>query len=289
VIAEETRELERRERAYRGERRRPNLEGKTVILVDDGLVTGATMRAAALAVRNAVGIWYEDFSQTRDDEVREPLARAAEIRASSPRLDPKRPLGALTSRGPNMATELQAEQGIMRVPTGIWRVDPTHSSVEFEVKHMMITTVLGRFRDFEGTIEAADDIADSRVFGAVKAASIDTNDETRDAHLRSADLLDGERYPEIRFESSTIEPIGGPNFRLVGNRSQGRDSRGRARCDRRRRGARPLGERARRNSSPWQAQSPRFRVDVAADAGVRRVPRGEEVNVLVDVSAVKAT
>jgi putative phosphoribosyl transferase len=119
VIAEEARELERRERAYRGERERPTLEGKTVILVDDGLATGATMRAAALAVRKlkparvvvavpvaaaetcdefrddvdeivcavtpepfyAVGVWYEDFSQTSDDEVRELLARAAGTKA----------------------------------------------------------------------------------------------------------------------------------------------------------------------------------------------------------------
>jgi putative phosphoribosyl transferase len=115
AIADELRELERREAAYRGDREPPQLEGKTVILVDDGLATGATMRAAALAVRErnsarvivavpvapaetrerlrddvddvvcaltpepfyAVGFWYDDFSQTSDDEVRELLGRAA--------------------------------------------------------------------------------------------------------------------------------------------------------------------------------------------------------------------
>ena len=116
-----------------------------------------------------------------------------------------------------MATQLQTEHGIVRVPTGIWHVDPTHSSVEFEVKHMMIATVRGLFNEFEGTIVAAEDIAESRVSGTVKAASIDTNDETRDAHLRSADFLDVERYPDIRFESTRIEPLGGPKFRLAGN------------------------------------------------------------------------
>lgn len=116
-----------------------------------------------------------------------------------------------------MATQLQTEQGIVRVPTGIWHVDPAHSSVEFEVKHMMIATVRGRFKEFEGTIVAAEDIAESKVTGTVKAASIDTNDETRDAHLRSPDFLDVERYPEIRFESNRIEPLGGPKFRIVGN------------------------------------------------------------------------
>jgi predicted phosphoribosyltransferase len=116
AIADELRELERRESAYRGERESPQLDGKTVILVDDGLATGATMRAAALAVRErnpacvivavpvaaaetcrrlradvdvvvcaqtpepfyAVGVWYDDFSQTSDEEVREVLARTAE-------------------------------------------------------------------------------------------------------------------------------------------------------------------------------------------------------------------
>jgi putative phosphoribosyl transferase len=116
AVARELRELERREAAYREAGEPPQLEGKTVILVDDGLATGSTMRAAALAVRGhdpervvvavpvaaaetcdafrdeadeivcgltprpfqAVGLWYEDFSQTSDDEVRELLARAAE-------------------------------------------------------------------------------------------------------------------------------------------------------------------------------------------------------------------
>jgi polyisoprenoid-binding protein YceI len=116
-----------------------------------------------------------------------------------------------------MATELQTEQGIVRVPTGTWHVDPAHSSVEFEVKHMMIATVRGRFNEFEGTIEAAEDINDSRVYGKVKAASIDTNDDTRDAHLRSADFLDVENHPEITFESTHIEPLGGPEFRMTGD------------------------------------------------------------------------
>jgi polyisoprenoid-binding protein YceI len=116
-----------------------------------------------------------------------------------------------------MPTELQTEQGNVRVPTGTWHVDPAHSSVEFEVKHMMIATVHGRFREFDGTIEAAEDINDSRVYGKVKAASIDTNDETRDAHLRSADFLDVAKHPQITFESTHIEPLGGPEFRMTGD------------------------------------------------------------------------
>ena len=75
-----------------------------------------------------------------------------------------------------MPTQLQTEHGIVRVPTGTWHVDPAHSSIQFEVEHMMIATVHGRFKEFEGTIEAAEDINNSRVYGKVKAASIDSKE-----------------------------------------------------------------------------------------------------------------
>ncbi len=116
-----------------------------------------------------------------------------------------------------MATDLQTEKGIVRVPTGTWNVDPTHSSIEFSIKHMMIATVRGRFKDFEGTIEAAEDINDSKVVGIVRTASIDTNEPTRDDHLRGPDFFDVEHYPEARFESKRIIPIGGPDFRVIGD------------------------------------------------------------------------
>lgn len=116
-----------------------------------------------------------------------------------------------------MVTRSQTEQGVVRVPLGTWNIDPTHSSVEFSIKHMMIATVRGRFRDFEGTIEAAEDINDSKVVGVVRTASIDTNEPTRDEHLRGPDFFDVERYPEARFESRRIVPLGGPNFRVVGD------------------------------------------------------------------------
>jgi polyisoprenoid-binding protein YceI len=116
-----------------------------------------------------------------------------------------------------MSTVLQTEQGVVRVPTGTWHVDPAHSSVEFEIKHMMIATVRGRFKEFEGTLIAAENIADSRAFGFVKTASIDTNQPERDAHLRSPDFFDAERYPEIRFESTRIEPLGGARYRVRGD------------------------------------------------------------------------
>jgi len=114
-------------------------------------------------------------------------------------------------------TNLDTERGIVRVPTGTWTVDPVHSSVEFRVKHMMISTVRGRFSEFEGTIDAAPDYHDSRVRGTIKAASIDTNEPNRDAHLRSADFFDADNHPTIAFESTSIEHVDKGDFRVSGN------------------------------------------------------------------------
>jgi polyisoprenoid-binding protein YceI len=97
------------------------------------------------------------------------------------------------------------------------RIDPAHSSVGFEVKHMTIATVRGQFREFEGTIEAAEDPSDSRAWGSVRTASIDTGNEDRDNHLRSPDFFDAEHYPEARFESTRLEPLGGAEWRVTGN------------------------------------------------------------------------
>lgn len=124
-----------------------------------------------------------------------------------------------------MATDLDTERGIVRVPTGTWTVDPAHSAVEFRVKHMMISTVRGRFGEFEGTIEAAPDYRQSTVRGTVKAASIDTNETRRDAHLRSADFFDVEQHPVISFESTAVEHVEGPNFRVTGDLTMRGDTR----------------------------------------------------------------
>jgi polyisoprenoid-binding protein YceI len=116
-----------------------------------------------------------------------------------------------------MASDLQTEQGVVRVPLGTWNIDPAHSSVEFSIKHLMIATVRGRFKEFEGTIQAAEDINDSKVVGVVRTASIDTNEPTRDEHLRGPDFFDVAHYPEARFESTRILPLGGPRFRVIGD------------------------------------------------------------------------
>ncbi|HEX6761783.1 MAG TPA: YceI family protein [Gaiellaceae bacterium] len=116
-----------------------------------------------------------------------------------------------------MATELETQRGMVRVPTGAWSVDPAHSSVEFRVKHMMISTVRGHFDELEGTIEAAPDYHDSKVRGTVRTASVDTNEPRRDAHLRSADFFDSDSYPVISFESTGIEHVHRGDYRVTGD------------------------------------------------------------------------
>ena len=90
------------------------------------------------------------------------------------------------------------------VPAGKWSVDAPRSSVAFAVKHMLLATVNGRFREFDGMLEIGSGAP--RATGTVKAASIDTNEAVRDEHLRSSpDFFDVERYPEITFNSTRID------------------------------------------------------------------------------------
>jgi len=91
-------------------------------------------------------------------------------------------------------------------PAGTWQIDPSHSEIQFSVRHMMISKVRGRFREFAGTIEIGERPEDSRVDVVIEAASIDTRDRTRDEHLRSAEFLDVERFPEVRFTSTSTVP-----------------------------------------------------------------------------------
>jgi polyisoprenoid-binding protein YceI len=87
-----------------------------------------------------------------------------------------------------------------------WKLDPTHTTVEFSAKHLMITTVKGRITDVEGTIDIDEaNPKNSSVVAILKGASIDTRTEQRDQHLRSADFLHVEKYPAITFHSTRVE------------------------------------------------------------------------------------
>jgi polyisoprenoid-binding protein YceI len=92
---------------------------------------------------------------------------------------------------------------------GTWQIDPAHSHVEFAVRHLMISTVKGRFGDVSGTLEVnAADPTKSVVDVTINVTSIDTREAQRDAHLRSADFFDVERFPTMRFKSTRISGDG---------------------------------------------------------------------------------
>ena len=103
------------------------------------------------------------------------------------------------------------------VPTGTWNVDPTHSRVEFQVKHLGIATVRGHFAEFEGTLHVADDPSGARATGLVKVDSVNTNEDKRDDHLRSPDFFDAEQHEHITFDSTAIVPVDDDTFEITGD------------------------------------------------------------------------
>lgn len=103
----------------------------------------------------------------------------------------------------------------------IWEIDPAHTTIEFAVKHMMFTTVRGRFKNFTGTVRVDERNPDlSGVDVDIEAASIDTGVADRDTHLRSADFLDVENHPRITFRSTGVDGAhakDGDHFRITGD------------------------------------------------------------------------
>ena len=102
------------------------------------------------------------------------------------------------------------------IPTGTWTVDPVHSSIRFDVvdTDSMMKSISGRFTDFEGTVEGGEE---QSAKGLVRTASVLTDNEMRDEHLRSNDLLGTGRYPEITFESTRIEHVEGDRHTIFGD------------------------------------------------------------------------
>ena len=99
-----------------------------------------------------------------------------------------------------------------------WKIDATHTTVEFAVRHMMIATVKGFFTDVQGTVTTiGDDPTTAVVDVQIPAASINTRNEQRDAHLRSADFLDAENHPTITFKSTKVTRAGDDKLRMEGD------------------------------------------------------------------------
>jgi polyisoprenoid-binding protein YceI len=92
--------------------------------------------------------------------------------------------------------------------TTLWNIDPAHSVAEFKVKHMMISNVKGHFAKVTGTLTFDEsDLTNSRVEASIDAASLETRDIQRDAHLKSADFFDVEKYPTLSFKSTAIKVV----------------------------------------------------------------------------------
>lgn len=99
-----------------------------------------------------------------------------------------------------------------------YTIDASHSLIEFSVKHMMVTTIKGRFKSFSGEVHIDEqNPAASKVDVTIETASVDTGAEPRDGHLRGADFFDAEKYPTITFTSKRVESLGDEKYRVLGD------------------------------------------------------------------------
>ncbi len=99
-----------------------------------------------------------------------------------------------------------------------WVIDSHHSEISFKAKHLVITTVTGKFKEFSGEVEASnDDFRGSKISFTAKTDSIDTGSEGRDGHLKSPEFFDAAAFPEIRFEGTDLVKVSDNTYSLTGN------------------------------------------------------------------------
>ena len=108
------------------------------------------------------------------------------------------------SSGVITLTATTTETGIPGYEAATWNIDPVHSEVGFSVRHMMVSKVRGRFTKFAGQLVTADDPTQSSVTAEIDLGSIDTGQEQRDAHIRSADFFEVETYPTMTYRSTGV-------------------------------------------------------------------------------------
>ena len=99
-----------------------------------------------------------------------------------------------------------------------WTIDPSHSKIGFKVKHLMISNVMGNFRDFEGQVTTnGNDLSTANISFSLNSASVDTEMADRDTHLKSADFFDVGNYPKITFIGSGLKDLGDDMYELTGD------------------------------------------------------------------------
>lgn len=113
-----------------------------------------------------------------------------------------------------MTAPIKAQE--LGIEPGNWNLDPAHSSIEFVARHLVVTKVRGKFSSYSATTEIAEDLTQSKISAEIDVASISTNDNDRDTHLKSADFFDVENFPKITFTSTSIKPAGS-NYQLSGD------------------------------------------------------------------------
>lgn len=111
----------------------------------------------------------------------------------------------------------RAVNGLTLPSTGTFVLDKSHTEVGFIARHLMVSKVRGRFTDFEGTIVVADDPSESSVEVTIQAASINTNDENRDKHVRTNDFLSVDEFPALTFRSTKVELSSGGDWKVNGD------------------------------------------------------------------------
>ena len=110
-----------------------------------------------------------------------------------------------------------APVAIPQTQTTTWNIDPVHSVAEFKVKHMMISNVKGQFTGVSGALTLdGEDIANSKVEATIDAASINTREAQRDAHLKSPDFFDVEKFPTLSFRSTKVTKSGEGELKVAG-------------------------------------------------------------------------
>ena len=98
-----------------------------------------------------------------------------------------------------------------------WKIDPTHSEIQFKVKHLMISKITGEFKKFDATVTTVgDDLSTAKIHFSAEINSISTNNDQRDAHLRGTDFFEAETHPELRFESDKLEKTDEENYKMYG-------------------------------------------------------------------------
>ncbi|MBI5730700.1 MAG: YceI family protein [Ignavibacteriales bacterium] len=99
-----------------------------------------------------------------------------------------------------------------------WTIDNAHSKVQFTVTHLIISEVTGQFKSFDGNIESSkDDFSDAKIDFSADIASINTDNEKRDTHLKSDDFFNAEKFPKMTFKGKSLKKIDEKNYKLVGD------------------------------------------------------------------------